>query len=649
MKRLTFILFFVAVISTGLSFSQRSSNGFFNSQYVSGSVNFKGLYREQKSQIGIVNEDQKSTYYVGGIAFNTGSYLFTPDLIFINLDAEFNPETRRETYLLIPDRSEVRTLSKLDFRTSVFRNKSINLNTFINLNQTYFNRELLTNIKSDNKQWGGLLSLNNKFLPVSVSFRQSDWTQKEIQTGRTFRMKQNNLLGSVTKSFGNSDKHELLYSHDDFNYNYADSREIINIIDKVALNNNIYFDRGQRYSFNSQVSYFNQAGDNKYTRIDAIEKLMFYLPGNFRLMGGYNYYKLRDQFQTLSQNRIYGSLNQQLFESLSSNVSMEYSGISHTIYKENIIKAGFDLNYTKKIPTGNLNMSYRYYRGYFNMNGVSAPLKIINEEHILSDGKITLLNRPYVNLSTLQIKDKSGVIIYQLNFDYIVNLRNNFVEIQRILGGQITNDQVITADYTSIQPGSYNYETDNNSFSTGILLFKRLIELYYKGSFQDYRNMKETEFLILDHYSQNIYGTRIDIGFAGAGVEYDSYNSNIIPYKRYRYFMDLNWSFRSRLLVSLNGNIMDYKIIADDVNQKHSNISGKITYNINQKTKIDIDAGYLSQKGRNIDLKLITSKLALSTSFRQLYFHGGIEMYRRQYLNSNFSFFGTFVELLRKF
>ena len=637
------------LVDTRLSLCQSSSYGFFHPQSINGNIKLKGLYREQKSHIGIVDENQKSTYFIGGVMLNTKSYLWAPDLVFINLDAEFNPETRKENYLLVPDRSEVRTLKKIDLRTIVFRNKPINLNAFVNLNQTYYNRELLTNIKSDSRQWGGLLSLNNKILPLSVSFRQSDWKQKELLTNRTFTMTQNNLLGRISKSFGESDKHEMLFSRDDYTYKYADSQEVKSLINQVSLNNNFYFDSKRKYSFNSHISYYDQAGDNEFNKLEAIERLMFNLPANLRFTGGYIYHRLNDPSQLLSQSRVNGSLTHRLYESLTSNVFMDFSGISHTIYDEKNLKAGFDINYTKKIPSGRINLAYRYSRSYIDMQALSAPVKVINEEHVLSDANITLLNKPYIDILTLIIKDQAGVIIYQLNFDYTVTVFNDYVEIQRVPGGQIADNQIINADYTAVQPGSYSFEADNNSFSSSIQLFKKLIELYYRSSGQDYKKLKETGFLTLNYYNQYIYGGRIDIGFAGVGVEYDEYKSNIIPYKRFRYYIDLNWAFRSSLLFSLNGNILDYKLIDDEVNQQHSNITGKISYKINQKTRIDLQAGYLSQNGRNIDLNLFTSRLEISSSLRQLYLKGGVEMYRREYLNSNFAFAGTYVELIRKF
>jgi hypothetical protein len=632
-----------------IAFSQTTPSGFFHPESINGNIRFMGLYRMQKSVIGDVIEDQRSIYYIGGIMLNTTSFFWSPDILYVNLDVEYNPESRNETYLLVPDRSEVRTLKKLDFRTAIFRNKSVNLNVFANLNQTYFNRELLTNVKSDNKQWGGIFSIYNKFLPLSVSYRQSDWRQNELQTGRVFTMKQNDFTPRISKSFGSNDNNELLYSKSSYYYSYAGSSEVKNLIDKVTLTDNIFFDRDRKYNFNSYASYYKQDGTYQFEKIEANERLLFNLPANLRFTGGYMYNRLTDPTQVLSQNRILGSLNHRLFESLTTNVYVDYSDISQTIYDENNLRAGADLNYTKKIPTGTLNLSYRYYRSYFDMTGTSAPLKIVNEEHILSDNQTTLLNKPYVDLSTVVVKDPAGIILYQENFDYIVTERNDYVEIKRIPGGQILNGQTVTVSYTAIQPGSYSYIADNNTFSSSILLFGKLLELYYTRSVQDYKDLVQTEYLTLNYFNQYIAGCRIDLGVAGAGVEYDEYNSNVIPYKRYRYYVDLNISIWTKLLVALNGNLLDYKLIADDVNQIHANINGKISYLFSHRTRLDFDAGYLRQRGQNIDLDLITSKLELSTSFRQLYLKGGLEIYRRHYLNSDFDFAGTFIEIVRKF
>ena len=62
----------------------------------------------------------------------------------------------------------------------------------------------------------------------------------------------------------------------------------------------------------------------------------------------------------------------------------------------------------------------------------------------------------------------------------------------------------------------------------------------------------------------------------GEELKSDVYDSNIIPYRMRRYYMDLNWNFRSKLLLTLNGNIRDYRMIADEVDQLYANVSGKV-------------------------------------------------------------------------
>ena len=273
----------------------------------------------------------------------------------------------------------------------------------------------------------------------------------------------------------------------------------------------------------------------------------------------------------------------------------------------------------------------------------------MNEEQTLSDGQITVLSKPYVDLQTLVIKDQTGVIHYEADIDYRVLVRNNYVEIQRIPGGQILNNQVILADYSAQQPGAYSFESSNHAFYSAIQLFDNLIEIYYRSAIQDYHNLQETDFITLSYFNQNIVGGRIDLGFAGFGAEYDSYKSNIIPYNRLRYFVDLNWSPHSKILIGLNGNLLDYRMIDDSADQRYTNITGKIAYKITSRTRIDLDGAYLSQAGSNIDLRLITSKLWISTLYRQLLLKGGLEMYKRHYLKSDFFTSGIYMEIVRKF
>ncbi len=204
-------------------------------------------------------------------------------------------------------------------------------------------------------------------------------------------------------------------------------------------------------------------------------------------------------------------------------------------------------------------------------------------------------------------------------------------------------------DYVFIQPGSYSYGANNHRFSASVLLFKRLLELYYRYSVQDYPRVNNGDFLTLNYYNQHIFGLRLDLGIARAGIEADIYDSNIIPYRMRRYYLDVNWNFRSKLQLTVNGNIRDYRMIADEVNQLYSNISGKLAYRIRPRMRVSLESGYLNQSGPNIDLDLLTARAEFFSEFNKLQVRVGLEMYRRLYLNSEFDFNGAYIQLTRRF
>ncbi len=653
MQRYRNILLLALLIAPALCFSQaQPSLGVWHFRNISGEVDLRGQYRKLESSFNDVAEDQRSTYLLGGIKLNTSSYLWDKDLILIDLGGAYSPELRDESYITVPDRSEVRTLKKLDFRTAFLNNRPISLQTFYNFDQNYYNRELLTNVRSNNQQWGGILSFNNRILPLTLTYRNQKWDKEEIQTGRRFNMDQQSVEARATKSFGSRDRTELLYSHNDYLYRYAELHQTAHLINRLALNNMLFFDAGRRYNLNSRFTWYDQEGTTTFQRIELVEGLSMQLPHQLRLMATFNLYKLDDPVQVWDQKRSRISLQHKLFKSLTTKVFAEYSRVSQeavSLHIESDFRTGLDLKYTKKIPTGTLNLAYRYFRHEHSTEGETGMLQVLNEEQTLTDGQLSMLNKPYAEVASVVVKDEAGAIIYQLNFDYTLIERGAYVEIQRVPGGLIPNSGGIRIDYMFSQPGSFSYGANNHHVSASVLLFKNLLEFYYQYQVQDYPKVFQGDLLTLNYYNQHIYGFRLDVGFARAGVEADLYDSNIIPYRMRRYYMDVNWNLRSKLLLTLNGNIRDYRMIADEVDQWYANLSGKVAYRIRPRMRVSLESGYLNQRGANIDLDLLTARAEFFSEFNKLQVRVGLEMYRRLYLNSEFVFNGAYIQLTRRF
>ncbi len=654
LKKVFTVILFSLCLSEGFSqersFFASQKNFFWVPVSFSGEFRTTAHYRKREILTDYLNDTQNSSRFSVGGLIHSESYFWHPNFLLLNIEAEYNPDFIKENFIVIPDRSENRTMKRLNIKSTLFNTKIISLNTHLNLSQTYSNRENLTNIKTNRKQWGSMLSFRNKTLPINLSFNKTKWEQEEIETTRVSNMEQLNFTGRTSKSFYNNDKHDLVYSHDEYSFNYINLYQTNTVSDYITLNNNFNFDNKKKYNFRSRVSYRNQTGTFDFKKFQADENLRLNLPERFTFNANYNYFNLGQETQNTATNNVKLVLRHKLYLSLNTNIFYEFRNTEHTAYSEKYNAFGGNLYYTKKIILkGRLNLSYNYRRQNFHSVNPPAVIQIINENHILSDGQIELLDRPYIQISSVVVTDISGSIIYQENLDYILTERNNYIEIQRFPGGQIANNAGILVSYTVNLPETYDYDYNYNKFSSSISIWNRTLELYFNASKQNYLNLEDVDLLILNYFTQYRYGIRTDFKFAAAGVEFDNYDSSIIPYKMTRYYLSAQKSLKNKILMSVNGNIRDYYLLDDDIRQLYADISAKTVYRFYDLTKASLELGYRKQIGTGIDLDLLTARLEISTQFRELYATLGFEKYNKNFLNEINNYGGIYFRLIRKF
>ncbi len=571
----------------------------------------------------------------------------------LDVDVEYSPETFQQNYLIIPDRSEVTTIQKMNLRGTFFSSKPITLTLFTNVNQNRINRDDMSNLKSKDFIWGSSLTFKNKRLPMSFGYNQATWDQEELQTDRTFKVKKSNFHAKANTSLTPIDKHELSFNLDgyqrqDVNPN-IDVNSMKNDIYIIKLTDELYFDKDRNYSFRSIVTNYDQKGYVGIRRFQTNESFVFKLPNKMKWVGSYNFYNFQLAAQKSNNHTIFTEFAHKLYLSLKSSVFFEYSNINHTVYRESNTKGGLGLNYSKNIPKGNLNIVYKYRRHHHNMNADPVQLIVGDKQYTLIDGDIILFDHAYIDINTVVVKDLSGVIIYQEGLDYQLFERNDYIEIRRILGGQIVNNSSVLVDYITTKPGDYSYDVNSHTFEISCLMFSRLIKLYYRKSINDYVNINQTEFLTLNYFTKDVIGARLNFDFGSIGAEVDNYESTIIPYRSIRYFTMLRWDYKRKLLCSLNGNLMDYNKIGEDGEQRYTDVSGKIAYQFRPATKLNIELGYRNQKGEGIDLDLFITRADFTSLIRQLYFSVGFEMYKRLYLGEDFNLKGVYMQIKRKF
>ncbi|MBI2967805.1 MAG: hypothetical protein HYY40_08330 [Bacteroidetes bacterium] len=616
----------------------------------SGEIKAKGTYREQETFRPDYYFLQKSYFGSGGILIKTKSFILHPDFLSLDAGGEYSPETNREKNLVLPAFSEVRTLKRMDIRATFLDHKPVSLITFFNLNSSYSNRENLTDIRSDSKNWGGLLLFTNKVFPFNLNYNKTFWEQEEIQTNRYFKYRQNNFEARTSKTLWKNNQNDLTYFHHDFWRQEIAQLPVHNITDNVNLNNAIFFNSQRTSRLNSTVTAADQKGNDRYKKLQVNENLYLPLRNNFTFKGNYKLYSIQWPSQELAQQNLSGNIGKKVYLSLNAALFYEYNKTVQSSFNESNHKSGIDLRYTKKIPAkGRLTITYAYYRLHQERESRDIILQTLNEEYKLTDGEIVLLNKPYVDPQSVMVTDATSTIVYTDGVDYILIERDNFLEIKRISGGQISNNGSIYIDYIAIQPGTYRYDINNHSFYSGISLFNRLVEIYYRALVQDYANLQKTDYLILNYIRQNVYGCTLQHKYAGCGIEYNDNNSSILPYRMIRYFFNMQGNFKGKVQTTLSGNLKNYQMVSDNTKQNFSDIAGVITYVIRQNVKVNITGGYQKQNVRQVSLDLVTGKSEITADYRQWHLSAGLELYRRMQANEEINFNGIFISIVRKF
>ncbi len=633
----------------GLSQTMNYPNKFFQPLSVNGEIRLGGGYRYEVGTTNEIYNYRKTPVLNGGVMINSSNYIWNPNFLILDLGAEYNPELRHEEYLVVPNRSESRTLKKLEAATTFFSQKPLTIRTFINYSENLTNRENLTNLKTKSLNFGGNLNWSNKIVPVQISYNQGKWQETETQTGRVFDSDHKRLQGRLYKSFSRKDRNELIYYHNDFRRRGPLSNETHNISDNISLKNNLAFDNERKYTFNSLISGTDQKGTDTFRKLQALETIGLSLPYHLRLHGSYSFSAIERKSQSDIQHNVNTILSHQLFASLTSSLFYEYNHTRNTAFHENRNRIGIDLQYQKNIPRGKVYFGYNYSRQNLRHESESTLIQVLGEAHNLNDGEIEMLNLPNIISSSIVVKDVTGTIIYQNFLDYILIERNTLTEIQRLPGGQIPNGGTIKVDYTAKTQGSYKYNVNMMHINAGIMLFDRLVELYYKRSQQGYDNLENTEDVTLNYLTQNIYGLKLEYRFASLGAEYDDYNSSITPYRLWRYFLQFQGNIKSRLLYSLHANYRDYHMMYNDTYQQYAEVMGNMAVVLSSTMKLNFELGYRKQIGEGIDLDLLTYRTEFVASYRKLFFKVVFEGYRRYYLGEKLNYYNAYFQLTRTF
>ena len=619
-------------------------------QSLSGSIIAEGIYRQQNNELNSGFSDQMhSTAFRGLFRLNTNSYIWHPNFLSLDAGFEFSPDAHKDNYLVIPDRSETNTAEKINLQATFLSKAPIVLSLSGNLGHLYSSRDIATDIEYYSQSYGALLQVRNSFLPFSLGYNYSKWQDKELKTGRVFAYNSKNFSVQAEKSFSDYFVNQFNYNFEDVNTDYTGNSSLRSKINNFNLNSRIIFTEDGYNSFNSNIAYSDIDGYQRLRRWDAHEALAIRLPEDFKLRMDYQYFNQIINDGSLITHNPFIQLEHQLYKSLRSYTYFRYSEARNIAFVEKRDIWGLGFNYQKMIPTGMLNLNYEFRYADESRNTSPSQLKIENEEYTLDDSKIVLIKNAFVRPESIIIKNANNTIIYQKDLDYIIIPRGDFIEIKRVPGGRIANNDLIFIDYLTGLQNSYNFTSLSHTIDGRINLFERFLEVYFRILDNNFRNVNVDSFRVMKTIDQKVVGFQININEFSGGIQWDQYNTNIIPYQSYSFFIRYTDNITNDMTLSMLANYQKYKFSTIDEQQDYADLSSKLGYRINSWSSVNMEGGYRLQSGNGIDLNILNLRAEYIAVFYQVTLTIGIEAYHRDFMSEINDYKGVFVRVERRF
>lgn len=617
-----------------------------------GNLNVNGTY--YKSFFGQNGYEDYGYQYSPGGFISTQSYVYHPNFLTLIVSGGYQPQFGEVVSSQVPDYVTGLSMSQFNINASFLKTLDYKINAYFNYVKKnsvnlYFDRDITE------KKWGGNFTYDKDY-KVKSNFEHNKTNEYDNLSERELLISNTYLRGSVFKSFFDSDRNELT-----FNLQRSTSESFtffINSIDQINANylNTIFLNKKQTIPLNSRLFYSNQKGSFTTQNIGFNENILIPIAKKLSLGSNFGIRKTQRGSLSTKEQNLKGNLNHRIYNSLQNSLSYSNNSVDQlNNFNLQNTTIGFSTNYGKRIPfvKGNIGINYSYeYQRQIRNNEINS-LVIFDEEHVLKDGSIVILDNPNGLIESVIVKDITGTIIYQENLDYILIQRGVNIEVQRLVGSTIPNNSTVLIDYNTFQNASYDFDGKGNEFGTTLNLFDNFLFLEYKYARKKYTlNFGNEDELGLNTFTKNTYGAYLNYKIYRGGIIYEDYDSTVLPFRLWRYYLNISKSFSNKIRLNVDARIDDYtKYFTEGDTNKLSTLSSDLAYNLNYRTRLVFNLSYSEQEGDLQNYKLISGRGEIIKKINQLEFSLSIKYFNRRVPNqeSSSQFLGANLRIQRNF
>lgn len=453
-----------------------------------------------------------------GPAFGLGlqGSVYHPNLLQFNLSAEpgvswqqltlspsagaLSAQTDEKWLLLQRYHGDMNLLQEKPYAVSVFADKEHNTRDY----------DFFTRATVDTQRSGGRVGYAAGPVPVSLSLTRLEEDVRSLVRPST--LTETVLSLDARNERARETGTTLSYTLEDF------VRQELGIPLQQGLQQslNVYntesFGKNGRVKLNSSLNY-NRVDETRFPLSNFRAQQQATVAHGKRLHSSYSYsYDQRTSGLVNSDgHQATASLQHQLYESLTSTVELRGQTLSSTApdssFETTRYGVGLSENYTKRLgQVGRLTLGYQVRLDQEDRQTTGQLFFIMAEPHTLTDGVMTFLNLPRVNVASVRVTDSTGTIPYHELFDYLVIGHGERTELQRVPGGTIPNGGTVLVDYTAAGQPSDSFTTLANQFQVRLDFLDGLVGVYGRLSFTDNYGGKS---LILQEIADKVAGSML--------------------------------------------------------------------------------------------------------------------------------------------
>jgi hypothetical protein len=650
MRTIFYVVFIIILcgISNNAKGQRKVSLGFWKITNVDGYVGIDGFYNYKLFDGQNYSDVEKISHIAPTISIKTKNYIWNSNFLYLKINGEYSPEYKRNISEVFPDRIGDISKKKIGVHGELFKKSKIIISGYYNINDFYYNSESISLVKTKGRTWGVNLGYRDQKLPVQLSFVNSNLDQDKSLVNHKYSTNRKKLTGSLSKRFFKKDRHKLKYEYSDVSRGYSFTDDTKQKYQRFVLNSVYFLDKSNNHVVHTNVQNLNQKGILNSNNVSFDARYGYKLPYDFYFNTEYLFSDFSGEFSHNKSNSIIAFLSHKLFLSLNTKIQYEYRKLNQTSFDKNNIRRGIYVNYRKKIPKGTFDFSYVFANEKSNRTDISDIFYVNNEEHVISDMEMVLLDKPNVVKESVVIKSLGGAIIYYENVDYYLIDQGDYIEVQRIPGGEISNNDVILVDYMAYQEPDNSYSLFSNALKTKISLFKNLISVYFNIEEYKFANSVNYEYSSYREYTLFKTGIESRSKFHKVGMSYEQKVGEILSYTVLRPYANGYLNVK-RFRFSLSGSYSKYLKSNNQQNHFYLASSFGVRYSINSKSSVVYNIVYREQDGENFYLNFLKSKINFQMQFRAWTCSLGLEYFHRYMANSDVQLVGGFLSFKRVF